>query len=238
MATRKTTSAKVSKTTKPVAKSSQKVETTTSGKTTSLKNRIKLPALKVRKAYIIGGLVVIILLALLVYFRSLFVVATVNGQPVTRLNYIKELEQVSGQQALNTLVTKTLILQEAKSKNVTVSDQEVNDEIKKIEESLATQGQQLDSVLQLQGMTKESLREQIYLQKLIEKMVGSDVNVTDKEVDDYIAQNQESLPEGTDAAAMKTQVKEQLQQQKLNEQVQTWLQNLQQSADVKYWIKQ
>lgn len=195
-----------------------------------------LQSFKIKRTYLIGGLILILLAGLAVYFRSIFVVAMVNGQPVSRLAYIKEMERMSGKQALDSLITKTIILQEARKKNVAVSPQEVDQEIKKIEENLSKQGQKLDTILQLQGMTKESLREQVYFQKLIEKMVGKDIKVSDQEVNDYIAANRSTLPQDVKEEDLKKQVREQLRQQKLNEKVQTWIKNLQEKAKVTYLI--
>lgn len=251
MATRKAKTVKTTtkaKTTRPVKKTEQvqkavtsKVEKKVTDKpvviSPSKNPSRRLPAFKFKRAYVIGAVVVIALAGLLFYYRSLFVVATVNGQPISRLSYIQELERMSGQQAMNALVTKNLILQEAGERNVKVNDEEVDTEIKKIDENLKGQGQNLDSVLTLQGLTREALREQIYLQKLIEKMVGDSVKVTDEEVTTYIENNQETLPEGQSEEEQQVAVREQLRQQKLNEQVQTWLQELQQNAKINYLIQ-
>lgn len=220
---------------KKVVDAPQPAKTTTVSTPTTTR---RLPEFKVKRAYLIAALILIALAGLAYYFRSLFIVATVNGQPINRLSYIKELENMSGQQAMNALVTKTLILQEAEKKNVTVSDEEVSKEITEIEKNLEQQGQNLDSVLTLQGLSRDSLREQIYLQKLIEKMVGDQVTVTDEEVTSYIETNQETLPEGQSEEEQQNTVREQLKQQKLNQQVQTWLQELQQNANINYWNNQ
>ncbi len=192
------------------------------------------PAFRLKRSYVIAGIAALVLLGALYLLRNYFIVATVNGQPITRLEYMKELEAQAGKQAMNSIVTKTLILQEAKKNNVSVSNEEIDKEIKTIEQNLEKQGQKLDSVLTLQGLTRESLREQISLQKLIEKMVGKDVKVTDKEVTDYITANQASLPTGVEETEQKKQVTEQLRQQKLNDKAQEWLQKLQQNAKVSY----
>lgn len=194
----------------------------------------RIPAFKIKRSYVLIALGLVILLGAVYLLRNFFIVASVNGQPITRLEYNKELERLSGKQALNSLVTKTLITQEAKKQKVTVSNDETAAEIKEIETNLEKQGQKLDSVLALQGLTREALQEQVYLQKLIEKMVGKDIKVEDKEIDDYIAQNQESLPQEGDPKELRTQVSEQLKQQKLNDAVQSWLQQLQQNAKVTY----
>ena len=190
----------------------------------------------IRKPYVILIAVIIILGALLYYFRGLFVAAVVNGQPISRLAVIQQSEKQSGKQTLDTLVRDALIEQKAKQENVTVSDKEVNDEIDTLQNNLKKQGQTLDSVLAAQGMNEEDLRNLIRLDKLVQKMVGKDVKVSDQEVNDYINKNKDSLP-STDEATLKKQVKAQLTQQKTNAAVQTWLANLQQQAHIVYFVQ-
>src|SRR5436189_206495 len=81
-------------------------------------------------------------------------------------------EKQSGKQALDTQVRNILIEQEAKKEGVTVSDQEVNDQMKSVQAKLASQGQNIDQVLAMQGMTKNDLRNLMRLDKLVQKMVG------------------------------------------------------------------
>lgn len=192
-------------------------------------------ALQVKRSYIIIAAVVFVLLAALYLTRSWFIAATVNGQPISRLAVIKELEKSGGANALNTLVTKTLIAQEARKKHVSVSDAEVDKEIKNIEKRLSGQGQKLSDALTSANMSMSDLRDQVRYQKLLEKMVGP-VTITDKEVNDYIEQNKASLPQGTDEATLKAQVKDSLSQQKLNDKIQPFVQNLQSQAHVSKWV--
>lgn len=232
--TKKTTETSTIK--KTTRSSSPKKTTAVATPVREVSERSSAKSPKLKKSYIIGALALVLLIALLYALRSVFVAAMVNGQPVTRLSLVQELEKQNGKQALNSLVTKTLILQEARKQNVSVTDQEVDAEIKKIEQNLSSQGQKLDQVLSLQGMTKDSLIEQIKIQKLIEKMVGKDIKVSDKEVQDYVADNKESFPEGSNEQQVNSQVREQLQQQKLNEKVQTWLDKLQKDANINYFV--
>ncbi|MBI2430908.1 MAG: SurA N-terminal domain-containing protein, partial [Candidatus Levybacteria bacterium] len=146
---------------------------------------------------------VIIIAFLLYYFRGVFVAATVNGKPILRLSLIKELEKQNGRRVLDSLITQTLILQEAKKQGVTVDKKETDAEIARIEANLAKQGQTLDGILIMQGLNKETLIEQIRLEKLIEKLLGKDVKVSEKEIEEYIEKNQENMPEATDAAKLK-----------------------------------
>jgi hypothetical protein len=192
---------------------------------------------KVRKSlFILIG--VIILLGAAAYFaRSLFVAAVVNGQPISRLEVVGQAEKQVGKQTLSNLVRNSLIEQEARSENVTVSDDEINGEIKKLEANLSKQGQKLDQVLEVQGMTRDDLRHLIRLDKLVSKMVGKDVKVSGKEVDDYIAKNKDLLPQDQDEKVLKQQVKDRLQQEKTTEKVKTWLEDLQKKANVIYFVQ-
>ncbi|MDE2589107.1 MAG: SurA N-terminal domain-containing protein, partial [Patescibacteria group bacterium] len=134
-----------------------------------------------RKPQVLVPVIALVILGLLVYiFRSWFVVATVNGQILTRASLDRQLEQQYGKEILDSLITKTLILQEAQNQHVTVSDQEVNDSIKQISDTLSKQGQSLDSVLASRGMSKSDLVDQIKLQKTVEKLVGKNVTVSDQ----------------------------------------------------------
>jgi len=191
---------------------------------------------RLKKSYLLWGIGVIVLILILYLSRSLLIAATVNGQPISRIAVIRELERQGGKQALNAIVTKNLILQEAKKQGVTVSQEDIDKELKRIEENIKRQGQTLDQALMLQGMTKENLVDQIRLQKMIEKIVGKDIKVADKEVDDYIAKNQESLPQDQERKVLGAQVKDQLRQQKLNEKVNAWIESLRKNAKISSFV--
>lgn len=189
------------------------------------------------KKYAIVILLIIAIAGLLYYFRGQFVVALVNGKPITRYDLIKELESQSGQKTLDVLITKTLITEEAKKKNVTVTKEDVDSEIKKLEDNFTKQGQNLNQLLLTQGMTRESLADQIKLQKLAEKLVESEVVVSDQEIADYIKQNAELMPKDQKPEEQKVEVADQLKQQKLSEKLQELLGKLRESAKINYWKK-
>jgi parvulin-like peptidyl-prolyl isomerase len=264
MATKKIIKKSVKTTTaKPAAKATQTtvvkktapkkaVTKKTAPKTTTLKKTVAVakPVLEkeekqvvvtpqqliLRKPYVILVIAIILLGAALYYFRGLVVAAVVNGQPISRLEVLRQAEKQSGKQTLDTLVRDALIEQVAKQGNITVSDKEVNDEIAILQNNLKKQGQSIDQVLAAQGMTLNDLRKLIRLDKLVQKMVGKDVKVTDQEVATYIDQNKSSLP-STDEATLKKQVKAQLTQQKTNAAVQKWLADIQRQAKIVYFVQ-
>lgn len=238
-----TTKKKTAVTKKTKAAISKKTSTVTekptlksSAKPATEPHSVTARSLKVKRSYIVVALVILSLVTLVYLGRNLIVAAMVNGQPISRLAVVRELEAQGGKQALDSLITKQLIIQEARNKNITISQKEVDDELKKIADNLKQQGQELDQVLTLQGMTKDQLVEQIKLQKMLEKMVGK-ITVTDKEVTDYIESNRESLPTDQDEASIAANVKTTLTQQKLNEKAQSTLENLRKNAKINYFVQ-
>ena len=192
----------------------------------------KQALLKNRKAVTLLGIIIILIIALLYIFKGVFVAALVNGEPITRLSVIKSLEKQSGKSTLDNIITKKLILQEAKKRNVVVTKAEIDSELKKIEENLKAQGTTLDQALELQGMTKTQLNEEIRIQLSIQRMVESNIKLSDKEINEFITENKENFPEGLTEVQMKDQAKEQLKQQKSQEKTQAFLADLKKKAKV------
>jgi len=195
----------------------------------SFKNDIKNP-----KVFI--PIVLVILAILIFVFRSLFIAAIVNGQPITRMALDSNLEKKYGKQELTSFITQDLIMQEAANKNIAISDSEVSASIKQISDSLSKQGQSLDSALAMRGMTKQDFIQQLKIQKIVEKVLGDQLKVTDQEIQDYMDKNKDSLPTGLSDTELKAQVKQQLQQQKLSEKAQAWIADLQKKAKINYFI--
>jgi len=180
-------------------------------------------------------LVLVLLLAALYLYRGQFIVATVNNQPITRWELRKALEAQAGAQTLEGLVTESLISQEARNKGVQASAEEIEEEITKIRESLTAQGQDFDVLLQAQGVGLEEVKKQVGMQKTLEKLVDADVEVTQEEIDQYLEENKEFLPE--DQEGLEEQVVETLRQNKLNQELQIIIANLQEKAKINYWLE-
>jgi len=162
------------------------------------------------------AIVIVLFLGALGYFgRGLFVAAVVDGTPISRVAVIRELESISGKQALDSLVAQRLIKAEALRKGITVTDKEVEEEIAKIGIQMSMQGSSLEAALAAQGMTEETLKKQLYVQKLLEKLVAGTIEVTDEEVAQYIKNNKIVVPPGQEEQ-QGAFIKDQLTQQKSN----------------------
>ena len=175
----------------------------------------------------------IVLIALILYYgRGFFVAAVVNGQPVSRLSLVKEAERESGKKAMAMLVRNALVEQEASRQNVKVSDKELADQIKTIENNLSKQGQNLDTALKSEGMSRDDLYRIVRLDLLVGKLVGKEIKITDKDIADYIDKNKDFLPKDQKGDALKKIVRERIKQEQLSEKAQVWLVNLEKKASI------
>lgn len=179
---------------------------------------------------------VILVLALLFFFKGVFVAATVNGSPISRLSVIHTLEHRSGKSALEMVIVQKLITQESQQKGIVVSDEEINAEIKLIENQIAQQGGTLDMMLAAQGMSQDDLRKQIVTQKEVEKLLGDKVLVSDAEVDQFIIDQKVTLPKDKEAE-VRNQIKDQLKGQKVSKEGTVFVDELRAAAKINYFVK-
>lgn len=168
--------------------------------------------------------------------KGIFVAATVNGSPISRLSVIKELEKQGGKQALEAIIDKKLIETELNKKKVTATKEEVDAEIDKIKTQVTAQGGTLETALAQQGMTEEKLREQITIQKKLEKLLADKVAITDAEIDSYIKDSKATPPKDVKMEDFRKQISEKLKQQKFQSEAQKWVSNLTTNAKIKYYV--
>ena len=191
--------------------------------------------LKHKKALIASGAVILVALGLF-FAKGLFIAATVNGSPISRLSVIRELEERSGKQALESLIQKKLIEAELNKKGITITQEEIDIELKRIEGQVVSQGETLKDVLVAQGMTEEQLREQVAVQKKLEKLLADKTQVSDEELNAYIENNKITPPEGVKIEDFRKQLSDQLKQQKFSQEAQKWISDLTTNAKIRYYV--
>lgn len=189
------------------------------------------------------SIIAVIILAvggLLYLGRSLFVAVLVNGKPITRLAVVSELEKQDGKTVLDSLIEKSLILQEAKKNNVTVTPAQVNTEIDNIKNLLTQQKTTLDAALVSKGMTMDQLKDQIIVQKSVEAILGPKIQITDTEVKDYFDQNlqyfKDNISKTVTLVQATPQIKDQLFQQKMSTEYSTWIADLKAKAKILQFV--
>jgi peptidyl-prolyl cis-trans isomerase C len=143
------------------------------------------------------------------------VVARVNGQPVTKADFdrmIKNMELGAGQpvpaerrdeifrRALDQLVTYTLLSQETKSRNITVSDADVDARVRQMQGKFPDEGL-FKKALAERGLTVERLRADARIDMVISKMMESEVAgltpPTDAQVREFYDKNPDKFKQET-----------------------------------------
>lgn len=194
------------------------------------------PVIRLKKIHfliLVGG---ILLIGLLFALRGFFIAATVNGQPISRFSVTSELEQLYGKNNIEQRITSAIIFQEAEKKGIRISDKDIEKEYKKSEDTVKKQGQELKQVLASRGYTPETYKSQIKIQKIAEKLFDKDAKVADKEIDDYLTQNKDSLPQDGKPENIRENAKQSIRQQKIYSKYQAWIDDLRKKAKVNYFV--
>lgn len=178
---------------------------------------------------------VILIGALLFVYKGLFIAATVNGSPISRLAVIHELESTSGKSTLDNLIIEKLIKEEAEKQNIKVTDDEINKEIGNAEKQIVSQGGTLDQALASQNMTLDNLKDQILVEKELEGLLADKIQVTPADVATYIKDNKITIPAGQEST-YNDQITGQLRQQKLSGVANEYITSLRSNASVNYFV--
>ena len=182
-------------------------------------------------------MVTALVLGVLYYFRGLFIAATVNGQPISRIKIIQSLEKSGGKSALDNAITEALVLQEAKKLNKTATAAQIDAEVDNIRKQLQASGQTLDSALKAEGATMEQFRKQIMLQKTLENILADKIQVTQAEVDKFIEDNKSAIPEGMAKEEVEKIAQQNVRSQKLSTEFKNWLDMVKTKSSINYLVK-
>ncbi|MBY9082254.1 peptidylprolyl isomerase [Paenibacillus sp. HN-1] len=119
-------------------------------------------------------------------------VATVNGKDITKEELYDKLIKAGGESTLQSMITQELVDQEADKNKVTVTDADIQAEIKDLQEQFGGESG-LESALSQSGMTMDDLKEQMPLQVKIRKLLEPKVTITDDDIKKYYDENKASL---------------------------------------------
>lgn len=169
--------------------------------------------------------------------KELFIAATVNGYPVSRISVIRDLEKQGGSQVLDNLINEMLITQEAKKAGVVVTETEIDARIDELKDQMSAQGQDIDTLLSSQGVSQEEFRKNIRIQVFVEKVLGDKVTVTDEQIASFVETNKAFLPADLSEDELKDLARQELTQQELANQYSTWIAEVKQNSDIKYFVE-
>lgn len=183
----------------------------------------------ITRKYLYSVVIVLAVIGVLFTASRFWIIAWVDNKPVTKFELYSVLEKRDAGKTSEELIVNALLKSEGAKQRQSVSDAEVETEIKKIEDNQGG-AESLDQILSIRGLTREDFRKLVTQQLLIQKLFGKDVAVSDEDVEKYIETEKASLdpqvlatPESSEAARMREGIKEQLKWNKVNENYNNWL---------------
>ena len=194
---------------------------------------------RVKPLYFYLFLALLVLAGLAYLGRGLFVAVMVGSKPISRIAVVKELEKQGGKQALDSMVTKELISQEAMKRNIKVTDEDVQKEVDRISKLIEEQGQTLDAYLVMQGQTMENFKDNIMLQKQVEEILKDKISISEEETKKYFDENKATLSQTNPNPKyedVKENIVQQLKQQKLSGEFESWLAEIRKNTPVLYFV--
>ena len=200
----------------------------TSVKQKNWKEKIKTVLLTPKNLIIIG---LIILAVLFWWGRKYFIVAMVNGQPISRFELSSRLKSQFGETVLDQLINERLLLGATRQQGIFITAEEIDQRIKEIEKSLEGK-MSLEQALGLQGLTLSNFRRQLELQLSIEKKFAKEATVSGAEIDEYLKNSENQFPDATDPAKLKTEVESFIKQQKISKLYEEWFGKIKQEAKI------
>ncbi len=135
-----------------------------------------------KKSYIILAAVVVVVVlaaAAWIIFNRATAIAIVNGERITRKDFLEKLESQAGMAVLSEMINNSLVAQEAAKAGVEVTQERLDEEMAKIKENL---GDQFEYTLSMYGMTEESLKTTLYQNLLAYEISTKDIVVTDEQI--------------------------------------------------------
>jgi len=143
-----------------------------------------------------------IVLAIVLVFVVIFPVnaksktlASVNGTKITEASLFTTLQEYYGDSVvsiLDRMISEEVVNQEAKAKNISITDKDVADEIAAMKLDYGNDAN-FQSFLAQYGMTEDDLKNELKLSVIVRLLLQSEVAITDEQVQAYFDENKATL---------------------------------------------
>lgn len=184
--------------------------------------------------YVVFAVLVLGLIGLFIVNRGMFIAAVVNGKPIFRWDLNNVLVTRYGQQTLDGMITESIIAEEAQKSNIAVTQEEINQRGEDILQSFGST-LSVDEFLQLQGLSRSEFDNQLKLQLTVQKILTKDLQISEQDIEMYIASNSAVLI-STEPAQLREEARNAIIDTHVSEQFQTWIQELRDKASVQTFL--
>jgi foldase protein PrsA len=141
---------------------------------------------------ILAALVVVAVAVFIFLSTRSEVVAKVGQKSITKDNLYTFFVEQNGEAALDTLITKNVIEQEVEKEKVSVSEKDIDAELKELIASYGGE-ETFNQQLATSGLTMEDVEEDVKTNLQIEKLLESRIKITDEEMKTYFDENKDTF---------------------------------------------
>ncbi|TYP68025.1 peptidylprolyl isomerase [Paenibacillus methanolicus] len=124
------------------------------------------------------------------------IAATVGDETITWQEFESRLKDQYGDTVLHTLMARAAIRQEAAAGGLTVSESELEQELKSMMEGYESEERYYSEMRQSLGLTPEEIRDDAKYKLLLEKIATRDIAITEEELEQYVIDQQAQFTTG------------------------------------------
>lgn len=121
------------------------------------------------------------------------VVARIGSREFKLSDLEDQLFEKYGKELVNQLLDREALRLEAEARNTKITREEVDAELKRMQQGYDSEAQFYESMENQIGMSKEDIREDVYYRLILERVATQAVSVTDQEVTAYIKDHPEEF---------------------------------------------
>lgn len=128
------------------------------------------------------------------------VVATVNGEKITKEDLYNFLVKTNGEQALNVLIIEKIVRLEAEKENIEVTKDDIQAEMDKMIEEFGGE-EVFNNALTFYGVTRADMEYDIEMNLYLERLLEPVIEITEDEMKNYFEENKDSFAQKEEVKA-------------------------------------
>lgn len=153
---------------------------------------------------------------------------------ITQYQLYDEMKNLYGKQMLNEMVAESLITQEAKQQNISVTPEEVDKQVESMKQQVGSE-EAFHDYLRNMGMDEKRLRKKLTVLMTRDKLLDKAFPVTDEDIKKYYEANKEQMGSPVPSLdKVQDQIKEVLADTKRGENYGKWMEDLQKKHQVEW----
>ncbi|WP_083675891.1 peptidyl-prolyl cis-trans isomerase [Paenibacillus borealis] len=118
-------------------------------------------------------------------------IASAGGQSVTDQAWVDELKKKYGNDVLLGMLNHIVVDKEAKALGVAVTDEEIEQELKRSMTGYGSEEQYYTQMQSELGLSRQEVREEAVYRLTLQAVATAGITITDAEIDNYLAENSE-----------------------------------------------